>query len=67
MLAFLAPYMVVVSCLSTAAVCERVGTPDLGRNSYATRTECDRALLAIAKAWNPGNAAYAFNCRGWPW
>lgn len=63
----MSPWLIVVTCLARAAVCDQIGTPDLGANNYATRADCDRALVQIAERWKPIAGAYTFTCRRWPW
>lgn len=63
----MSPWLIVVVCLASPDVCVRTGTPDLGINNYATRGDCERALVEIAKKWDPGRGAYAFTCHRWPW
>lgn len=63
----MAPWMIVVACISGPLACNDAGTPDLGVNSYTTRAQCEASMVQIAKNWNPGRGAFTFNCRQFPW
>jgi len=56
-------WLIDVKCVAAVVVCLLQGTPDLGKNSFATYRECDRALREIAGDWKPPSGEYRFNCR----
>lgn len=56
-------YFLEITCIAAVAACllNSDPNPDVPRY-YKTRKACNDAAIVVATKWNPGAAAWKFNC-----
>ena len=50
-------WIIAIQCI--AVVCG----PPMEVKQFRTQAQCEAQIIKIAKAFDPGNGAYSFNCR----
>ena len=60
-------FSIVVTCAAVAIAClAQSHNLNIPIGSFATKAECDRALIDFAKSFDPGRGGFRFNCeRQW--